>query len=155
MLLATLLLACAATKADSADPCLPGDEPTLAIGTGEYAYEPLPDDRRLELIHGPQGGYHVIISLEATFIDASSTTEAELSGTIDGVELAHTLPFLTFRCDRVNGAQYAWGSLLIWDAQPEDLHGREATVNATVRDAAGAEVSAESTIVIWDPALGG
>lgn len=155
MLIATLLLACASPDADSADPCLPGEEPALRIGTGEYAFEPLPDDGRLELIHGPQGGYHVVISLEAQFIDASTTTEAELSGTIEGEELAHTLPYLTFRCDRVTDALYAWGSLLIFDAEPRDLHGRSALVQATVTDAAGETVSAEATIVIWDPALEG
>lgn len=153
MLLATLLLACAPNDLDSADPCAPGEEPALTIGTGETGFEPLPDDGQLELIHGPQGGYHVVIALEARFIDSSSAVEAELEARIDGEEVGRTLPILTFRCDRVTDALYAWGSLLIFDALPEALHGQTAEVSATVRDQTGAEASAQATILIWDPAL--
>jgi len=34
-------------------------DPTLEIGIGQSAWEPLADGASVELIHGPQGGYHV------------------------------------------------------------------------------------------------
>lgn len=34
-------------------------DPTLELGTGQSSWEPLPEGARVELIHGPQGGYHL------------------------------------------------------------------------------------------------
>src|SRR5689334_1921019 len=51
------------------DGCALAGEPTLVIGTGESAFEPVEDS--VELVHGPQGGYHVYVALEATHIDNS------------------------------------------------------------------------------------
>ena len=34
-------------------------DPTLEVGTGQSAWEPLVDGAPVELIHGPQGGYHL------------------------------------------------------------------------------------------------
>lgn len=40
-----------------ADPCLPGQ---MEIGSGAFAFQELtPGNEEVELIHGPQGGYHV------------------------------------------------------------------------------------------------
>ncbi|MBN8611445.1 MAG: hypothetical protein J0L92_12710 [Deltaproteobacteria bacterium] len=42
------------------------DAPWLELGTGLMAYEALPDeDATLELVQGPQGGWHVHLSLRA------------------------------------------------------------------------------------------
>lgn len=45
------------------DAATPGDapivDPSLDLGTGQSAWEPIADGDPVELIHGPQGGYHV------------------------------------------------------------------------------------------------
>lgn len=68
--LSLLLLGCG-TAATPADGGAPRDVPSfegsvdvgsalLELGTGQLQWEPLnPSGNRLELIHGPQGGYHV------------------------------------------------------------------------------------------------
>ena len=54
----------APTPADAAAD-LPGSDggvivdPTLELGTGQSSWESLPEGARVELIHGPQGGYHL------------------------------------------------------------------------------------------------
>lgn len=48
----------------SVDLPLSGDRPAIAdpsldLGAGQSAWEPMPDGSSVELIHGPQGGYHL------------------------------------------------------------------------------------------------
>lgn len=46
--------------ADAAPPDRPQVvDPSLELGTGQSFWEPLPDGAAMELIHGPQGGYHL------------------------------------------------------------------------------------------------
>ena len=154
------LLACTGTPAGDdtaaeASPCEAGDNPTLTIGTGEYSYEEMAPGTELELIHGPQGGYHVILAVEATYLDASSRWTAKLVGTLDGVEAAHTWPYVDARCNESRGTLQGWNLFLIFDEgwAPEDIHDRDAEVDVTVTDAAGTPVSASTSIHIWDPTL--
>lgn len=64
--LSLLLLGCASAPSQDAAVDLPlptvdaTTEASLELGTGQLAWEPLSaTSNRLELIHGPQGGYHV------------------------------------------------------------------------------------------------
>ncbi|MDP6931824.1 MAG: hypothetical protein QGG40_02865 [Myxococcota bacterium] len=140
--------------AEEADPCVSGDEPTLEVGKGELEYQDMgAEDGTAELIHGPQGGYHLNIALQGSFLDASAPLEAELTGWIDGEEVGHTLPYATMRCNQAAGALQAWGLLLIWDAEPEALHEKTTTVEVELTDASGETISASSDVVIWDPSL--
>ena len=46
------------------DANLDAPAPPLEIGTGEFAFEALPDvSPTLEIVHGPQGGYHIYLSM--------------------------------------------------------------------------------------------
>ncbi len=137
------------------DPCLPGPSPTLEIGHGELEYIALPTDTPLEveLIHGPQGGYHVNIALQATQLDQSNPWIIELLGYIDGDLVGETRPYATMRCNGTAEALQSWGLLLIWDAIPAELDGRIANVEATATDASGTSVTATTQLEIWDPAL--
>jgi len=137
------------------DPCEPGDSPTVVLGYGELEYLDLdPDTPTLvELIHGPQGGYHVNMAIAATQLDASTPWAVDLTGDIDGEQVGETRPLATLRCNPGAGALQAWALLLIWDAQPDELHGRIADVTGTVLDSAGTELTATATIEIWDPSL--
>ena len=150
-----LLLGCPNTK-DTAemDGCETGPTPTLRIGTGEYEFVPLEDvNHELELVHGPQGGYHLLIGLEARFLDASELMAGTMSGSIDGVELAQSSPWLQLRCNGQTETLQSFGSFLIYDAEPEDLHRRATHIEVEVRDLAGNTASAEADVTIVDPYL--
>lgn len=148
-----LLLACAEDPPPG-DPCLPGDAPTLALGTGELAYETLPEEgARLEIIHGPQGGVHALIGLAATYADASALWTAHITGRIDGEVAAEAFPYLEARCNGAAGELQTWGTLLVWELSPEALDGATAEVHAEVTDAAGATLTATLTATLFDPTL--
>lgn len=73
--MATLSLACAITSCgaqpEQSDAAIDADEtPSLEIGTGLEAYEPLPDEApTLEIVHGPQGGYHIYLSMRVVGLE--------------------------------------------------------------------------------------
>ncbi|MCP4806110.1 MAG: hypothetical protein GY913_06780 [Proteobacteria bacterium] len=148
-----LLLACTSTTPE-ADPCVVGETPWLELGTGEIAFETLPDEP-LKLIHGPQGGYHVILAVEAGHFDQSTWVYGVLEGSVDGQVVAHTEPFVTLRCNANAGAQQGWNLFLILEEGmlPEDVHDQTLDVTAVLTDQAGNTASAEATIDVWDPAL--
>jgi hypothetical protein len=45
-------------------------DPAVSLGTGELAFEPLAEGGDLAVVHGPQGGYHVVGSVRARGFDA-------------------------------------------------------------------------------------
>ncbi len=136
------------------DPCLPQDEPTLEVGHGELAFASLGDGTEAsELIHGPQGGYHTNIALSATGLDASHHWTVELEGWIGNELVGHTFPIAKLRCNRAEEALQAWSLLLIWGAQPAEIHGQTADILVTTQDSSGTKVSAEQSLIIWDPSL--
>ncbi len=147
------LLACAEVPEEAADPCAAGREPTLTIGTGETAFEAVSSGDGLELVHGPQGGYHTYIGLAATFLDPSATWLTVITGTLSGEVLAQSDPLLTMRCNGAAGQLQSWGTLLIWDAQPADLDDQPITVAAEITDAAGTTVSTTIELAIDDPTI--
>lgn len=148
-----LLLACA-EDTPPGDPCLPGEAPTLRLGTGELAYEALPDEgASLEIIHGPQGGVHVLIGLAATYADASDLWTAHLTGHIDGALVAEAFPYLEARCNGAAGELQTWGTFLVWELSPEALDGATAQIHAEVSDAAGTALTASLTATLFDPML--
>lgn len=153
LLLSGLCFGCAEEEPPG-DPCLPGEAPTLRLGTGELAYEALPeDDAALEVIHGPQGGVHVLIGLAATYADASALWTAHLTGRIDGALAAEAFPYLEARCNGAAGELQTWGTLLVWELPPESLDGATAEIDAEVTDASGAVLTASLTASLFDPTL--
>ena len=137
------------------DPCTSGPSPTVRLGLGELAYAALdPAGENLaELIHGPQGGFHITMALAATQMDPSYPWAVALEGRIDGELIGATRPLAMMRCNYGLEELQTWGLLLIWDAQPEDLHDRIAEITATTLDSAGTSVSGTGTVHIWDPSL--
>lgn len=65
-----LFLACSSTKDSNLDTssgqnatgCL-AKTPDLIIGSGEQSFEPLTEDDLVTMVHGPQGGWHILGSL--------------------------------------------------------------------------------------------
>lgn len=147
------LLACTAPTAEL-DPCEAGGDPWLELATGEIAVEPLPDGP-LELIHGPQGGYHVILAVNAGHFDTSTWAYSVLEGTVDGQLVAHTEPFVTLRCNADAGAQQGWNLFLILEegVEPDVVHNATMDVWASLTDPLDNTATATATITVTDPAL--
>lgn len=138
---------------DPEDPCLGGGEPSLEIGQGDTAFARCEADPTLELVHGPQGGVHVVVALHAVNIDASEELEGVLRGYVDGVQLGASFPYLNMRCNGAEGGLQSWNILLIWDAEPEQLHLQTIHIEAEITDASGTLVSASKDAIIHDPLL--
>lgn len=54
---------------DSGDPCF-RDAPTLEIGSGEVTWETLQAGDPVTMVHGPQGGWHILGSARVAHTDA-------------------------------------------------------------------------------------
>ena len=143
--------------------CAAGSDPRIEVGHGELRFEAFDDgpETLVELIHGPQGGFHSTIAVRADQLNIDTAYVIELVGTIDGMPLGGGTPISGFRCNYRAEAQDFTGGLLIWDAEPEDLHMKTATVEAYVIDPSLKTSDGQSTIIaqdtaaftIWDPAL--
>ena len=139
--------------ADPESGCTPGPNPSLEIGQGETAYAPLAEGETMELIHGSQGGVHVLVALEARDIDPGEMLEGEIRGYVDGEQLGASYPYLFFRCNPDADAQQVWNLFLIWDAQPEDIHMKTVEIEVELTDQQGVMLSASKSAVIDDPLL--
>lgn len=153
-----LLFACAGGDDSSStvtpSGCEPGPNPALHLGKGELSYSAMEaDGGTIELVHGPQGGFHTVIALEAVEADASAEWTVQIRGYLADVERATTTPYVTMQCNNQTGTLQAWGFLLIWDAQPEELDGEQVHIEADGQDAAGAALSAAVDVVIEDPLI--
>ncbi|MFK7927148.1 MAG: hypothetical protein AB8H79_03095 [Myxococcota bacterium] len=137
--------------------CARSAQPRLTVGAGEIAFEPLSEtDPSYELIHGPQGGWHLLIGLDAAGLDARGVVVAEMQATIDGEVVARNEgAWLTFRCSEDTQTLQAWNSFLIFDPDrfdsPCSLHDKEVEVTVTVPDSKGDPLTETVTARIDDP----
>lgn len=60
------ICACGATRDVSTSPADAGLVATLELGTGRTAFEPVVNGETLQVILGPQGGYHIFGGVKAT-----------------------------------------------------------------------------------------
>jgi hypothetical protein len=123
---------------------------SLMLGNGEAGFL---DSDAVELVYGPQGGYHIVLGLRATFIDATGELSATINGTVDGQVLGTCSPSLTMSCNSSTRSLETSGILLIWDpgVLPEDIEGKTATVEVTLTDAAGQTHTATRDFLITAP----
>ena len=137
------------------DPCLPGDDPWLMVGEGEAAFSEFQPGDPVELVHGPQGGYHVTLAIRAGYLDNSAPWIVRLAAVVEGEVLAESVPYANAFCNPSAAALDAWNLLLIFDEglEPEDLHGRLAVIEASVTDPQVVVVEATTELTIHDPAL--
>lgn len=107
------------------------------VGTGLVAYETLPDeDATLELVHGPQGGWHVHLSLRVHDFDPTGLTY-EITRVRDG-RVVCLLPLgvregtFVRRGDVIERV----GDFAIFDVHdPAEVLGEAVVVRATLYDA--------------------
>jgi len=131
--------------------CKPGEDPTLSVGLGLDAYTPISNGEEVPFVYGAQGGYHVELGLEATHLDAAEFVSGSFEGRIGGQVIATAKPWLSFRCDPETNTLQSWGTLLIFDADPADLHQVDAEIDAEVTDNTGTTVAASVTLHLVDP----
>ena len=151
-----LVVAGCETTVEQSVGCLPGEgEPELLVGKGLHEYQDIDEGGRTsELIHGPQGGFHIDLALQARHLDASDAWSAILVGYLDDVATATARPYLWATCEVEADALQTWGVRLIWNARPEDLDDQLVDVDVEVIDAAGTTLQARvDDLRIEDPWL--
>jgi hypothetical protein len=145
VLFMTLALGCAKGATSNAtdgstdstdDPCTPWDTPRIEVGHGELSFEPLSDEELtpVELIYGPQGGWHSTIAVRAWGLDPTVGYHLVLGGIIDDVTIGGGVPWAQFKCNRAVEALEYTGGLLIWESTPAHLESKTATVEAWILD---------------------
>jgi hypothetical protein len=133
-------------------PCNDGGSPSLGIGTGETAFIALHGELpELELIHGPQGGYHLLLGFEADNLDGNHFISIEATGSIDGEVKATADRWTSLSCNTERQKLEGFNFFLIYDGYPEDLHDQVTAIEVTMRDNDGRQASAELTARIVDP----
>ncbi len=142
------------SSADGLDPCAIGPEPGVIIGHGAGTFMPI-DSGPAELVHGPQGGVHILVGIRAWQLDASDVAIARMTGTIDGELLGASSPYADLVCTGDGTAQQALALPLIWDVNGDALHMRTATITLELTDIAGTVVSTSADAIIIDPLLQG
>lgn len=146
LLAPTLLSACGG--------CSPNARSRVTIGTGEQDFVPLDEEAPTwDLVHGPQGGWHVLVGLQATGLNATEIVVSEMVGTLNGEEVARNdSAWLTFRCDAEVNRLESWNTFLILRVEDHcPLDGQDLTVDVAVEDTRGRTATDQITATIRDP----
>lgn len=129
---------------------------TVAVGTGSMAYEPLQDGDPATIVHGPQGGWHVLASgriantLNVVTISYSIRTLPEGTPVSWNQYRVQLVPYDTCTGDYPGMYGYLDVSALAdgeADTPPELLVGRELELTLQVEDADGRAASGSVTVV--------
>lgn len=125
----------------------PDAGPVLELGTGLEGFEPLGSPAEVELVHGPQGGYHLTMSMRVWQL-----APVALRWQVARVDDARVLADLALDARPgsfvpVGGALVRSGELVILDVLgPSEIVEREVRIDANVRAATG-EVAARSVTI--------
>lgn len=123
-------------------------EPHVELGTGTSSFVPLEPEAPLDLVYGPQGGWHVDVAIRCDGVDPEG---ALLTYAAEGPEgdflhypvTATLMPALVFDTDT------GWerlGDRIVFDIdQPEDVLGAMLTLHVQVEN--GGDLTADSVDV--------
>lgn len=133
---------------------LAGAEPRLEIGTGVTSFVDIDDGAEVELVNGPQGGWHVDVTLRLYDVDPQ-----ELTMRIEGYDVATDasigIPIervLTERRVQAEGDHWLrLGDQLIFaiDA-PDEVVGTDVRVEARITTPEGASARAQKVVHVID-----
>ena len=124
--------------------------PAVEVGTGDSTFEELDELVPVEVVFGPQGGYHMLAAVRACHMDAIVTVHLTITDELSGVvvsDVSYLAPTYDegdccrFRADlygyldvsAVPGAagmgagEYLNGKVVVYELQVEDDLGNEAT----------------------------
>ena len=150
--LACTITACGALPVEN-DAAIDADQTaSLEIGTGLEAYEELPNEApTLEIVHGPQGGYHVYLSMRVAGLEPD-TLLWRVVRTRDGYVFANLELSArpgTFR--PIDGALERVGDWVVLTVNsPADVTMDELRVEARATSRAGVTASAMRVVRIVD-----
>ena len=126
--------------------------PAVELGTGELQFVPLDPGQEIEVIRGPQGGYHLLASVRTHDVDpgdpdnlaAENNPEVQFSVVVDGVDITLTGAYRQ-GLDAVE-AEGGWthemvGRFCILDIPDDDvLADQSINFSVTLTDAEGREL---------------
>jgi hypothetical protein len=126
--------------------------PELEVGTGDGAFVALSNGDSLELIHGPQGGWHVIVSarMSGVELDGAQLVIEVIAG--DGAEVLArvSLALLERRLDREGPSYFKLNNFLIFDvAGPSEIADRDVVIRARL-EAGGLVLEDERSATVID-----
>lgn len=127
------------------DPCKAGPEPTLQTGTGLLDFTPLADGDPVELVYGPQGGYHVEMAFQTTYLQARDLVAGTLTGRLDETAVFTATPWFQLQCEA--DVQVATGVRLFLVGDPEAVLGQPITVDVLLTDTEGSTLT-DSVVVV-------
>jgi hypothetical protein len=143
------------TAIDTDDPCFASD-PVLSIGTGETSFKALDDGDELTMVHGPQGGWHILGSVQV----ANTTDRVVIDFTLTDVETDSQLAANNYyvglidqrKCTQIYPGMFAYltvGTLASGncDTPPEVLSGRTIRIDMTAKDQTGRTANATLEVV--------
>lgn len=129
--------------------------PSVVLGTAEPVFEPLEEGDPVRLVHGPQGGWHVLFAARAEH----TTSEVTLRLTVDDRATDVPVSELTYEVNLFPDGECAGlyaGMVAIVDVDELDsdaatpaeaLGGRELLVRLEVEDAMGR--TAVDEVAVW------
>ncbi|MCB9681225.1 MAG: hypothetical protein H6733_07105 [Alphaproteobacteria bacterium] len=144
-----------ALAACGADPSIAGcataaeQDATMALGTGEGAFVAVADDDTVPFVMGPQGGYHVFGSFQATGIwpGTSSTLADDTTPLLSFTATADTFTggFTDVPRPLTEVATDTWGLIgelvILTITDPSEADGKTATLSVSLTDACGTTVT--------------
>lgn len=150
--LSTVLSCGAGAGSPSPEPVDPGP-PWLEVGAGSTAFEPLADGDAIELVQGPQGGWHVDVAARFGGMspDGLTLSYRAFDGET-GAEVAYPI-VSALNEDRVLHGPDGYvrtGDRVVFDIDgPADVVGREVEIRIEARGP-GAEADADVLVEIAD-----
>lgn len=145
------------------DPSCRCEEPTLAIGTGMESYVPVAEGADVQMVHGPQGGWHVLSAVQITH----TRNVVEMQARVYDVETgAAVTGDLVYRVQLVDdgGCVGSFPNMYLYldvtalvdgerDTPPELLSCRQVRITVCASDTGGRELCEEKQVrVLPDPA---
>ena len=121
-----------------------GLAPLLEVGTGTTGFVPLVDGQDLDIIAGPQGGFHLWTALRASKALSPDLFEVKLSVLQGGSQLSENGYRLTL-VD--NGAHYEWYGMQGLVPDPAAVDGQSVTLRIAATDSTGVTATDERRVV--------
>ncbi len=115
------------SETDAGAPVEPSVEPLLELGTGFSVFAPLEPDQGIEIIAGPQGGFHLWASLRTHGLSSATTWRIECAFTRDGEVLAQANygdRLVTPSANDPSGLDYLGIAVVFADTEPMSHDGR-------------------------------
>ncbi|MEQ1503574.1 MAG: hypothetical protein ABMB14_15155 [Myxococcota bacterium] len=117
----------------------------VEVGTGTAGFEPVADGGPVSFFQGPQGGYHVFVSLRAVGIDPGDAADpfgpdsptVTLSVTADGDVVGQIADQPRLFEDGPDGALLIGEQVVLEVLDPPSLDGAAATLSGEVTDRCG------------------